>query len=233
MGGKNPVLVTDSADVQEAVETVGKGAFGLAGQACTACSRAIVHTDVYDEFVSETAAYVESIEVGPGHEDPDMRPQTSEGELESRLDYVRVGRDEGALLEVGGQRLNEETYADGYYVSPAVFSGVEPEMRIFQEEIFGPVLSVTEVEDFEHGVEVANDSQFGLSASVLTADLDEAHRFVERSESGVVKVNEKTTGLELHVPFGRVKGSSTNTHREQGDAGLNFFTQTKVVYLNT
>jgi aldehyde dehydrogenase (NAD+) len=122
---------------------------------------------------------------------------------------------------------------DGYNVSPAVFSDVEPDIRIFQEEVFGPVLAVTKVSDFEEVIEVANDSEYGLSASVVTDDLNEAHEFVERVESGVVKIDEKTTGPELHLPFGGVKNSSTNTFREQGDAGIDFFTQIKTVYLNT
>jgi aldehyde dehydrogenase (NAD+) len=232
MGGKNPAIITDSADVDEAVDIVGAGAFGVTGQACTANSRAIVHTDVYDGFLDGIVEYAESIEIGPGLEDPDMGPHVSQGELDSTQEYVDVGVEEGATLETGGERLDDGAYADGYFVTPAVFSDVSRDMRIFQEEIFGPVLAVTEVESFDEAVDVANDSQFGLSASVVTDDLAEAHEFVDRSESGVVKVNEKTTGLGLHVPFGGVKNSSTNTHREQGDAGLDFFTQTKTVYLN-
>jgi 2,5-dioxopentanoate dehydrogenase len=233
MGGKNPAVITSSADVDEAVDIVGAGAFGVTGQACTACSRAIVHTDVYDEFVDGIVEYAESIEVGPGLEDPDMGPHVTEAELDSTLEYVDVGISEGATLETGGDRLEGEEYDDGYYVSPAVFSEVEPDMRIFQEEVFGPVLAVSAVEDFDEGMEYANNSQYGLSASVVTDDLAEAHAFVERVESGVAKVNEKTTGLELHVPFGGLKDSSTNTYREQGDAGLDFYTQLKTVYLNT
>ena len=232
MGGKNPTIVTDSADVDEAVDIVGAGAFGVTGQACTAASRAIVHTDVYDEFVEGITDYAESIDHGPGTEDPDMGPHVSEEEFESTLEYVDVAKTEGATHEFGGNRIDEGDLADGYFVEPAVFSDVTPDMRIFQEEVFGPVLAVTEVEDFDEAVEVANDSEFGLSASVVTDDLAEAHEFVDRSESGVVKVNEKTTGLELHVPFGGMKRSSTNTFREQGDAGIDFFTQIKTVYLN-
>jgi len=233
MGGKNPAVITDSADVDEAVEIVAAGAFGVTGQACTACSRAIVHTEVYDEFVEGIVDYAESIDVGPGLEDPDMGPHVSQGELDSTLEYVDVGVNEGATLETGGERLEGDGYDDGYFVTPAVFTDVDPEMRLFQEEVFGPVLAVTEVESFDEGIEAANNSEFGLSSSVVTDDLDEAHEFVERTEAGVAKVNEKTTGLELHVPFGGLKDSSTNTYREQGDAGLDFFTQLKTVYLNT
>jgi len=233
MGGKNPTIITDSADVEEAVDIVGAGAFGVTGQACTACSRAIVHTDVYDEFVEGIVEYAESIDIGPGVEDPGMGPHVTQSELESTLEYVDVAANEGATHETGGERLDGDEYDDGYYVTPAVFSDVERDMRIFQEEVFGPVLAVTEVDDFEAAIEASNDSDFGLSSSVVTDDLNEAHEFIERTEAGVAKVNEKTTGLELHVPFGGKKDSSTNTYREQGDAGLDFFTEIKTVYLNT
>jgi len=228
MGGKNPTVVMPSADVDEAVEIAGTGAFGVTGQACTACSRAVVHTDVHDAFLDGVVEYAETLSVGPGIDDPDMGPQVSHEELASTLEYVEIGRDEGATLETGGERLD----GDGHFVSPAVFSGVASGMQIAQEEIFGPVLSVIEVESFTEAMSVANDSDYGLSASVVTQDLTEANRFVDEVESGVAKVNEKTTGLELHVPFGGYKDSSTNTYREQGDAALDFFTTTKTVYEN-
>jgi len=232
MGGKNPTVVTDSADVETAVDIVSHGAFGVTGQACTATSRAIVHTDLYDEFLDAVVEKAESLEVGPGLEDPDMGPQVSADELESTLESVEVGSAEGATLETGGERLTGEPYDAGHFVSPAVFSGVDPESRLFHEEVFGPVLAVTEAADFEEALALANNSRYGLSASIVTEALSVAHEFVDRVESGVVKVNETTTGIGLHVPFGGVKRSSTNTHREQGDAGLDFFTQTKTVYLN-
>jgi len=232
MGGKNPTLVTESADVQEAVDIVGSGAFGVTGQACTACSRAIVHESVYEEFVDGIVAYAEDIEIGPGLEEPDMGPHVSEEELDSTLDYVDVGQKEGATLETGGERLTGGEYDDGYFVTPAVFSDVDPEMRIAQEEIFGPVLSVIPVSDFDEGIDVTNGVEQGLSASVVTDDLRQAHRFVDEADAGVVKTNEKTTGLEYHVPFGGMKASSSETFREQGDAGLDFYTISKTVYLN-
>ncbi|WP_137290524.1 2,5-dioxovalerate dehydrogenase [Natronorubrum halophilum] len=233
MGGKNPTVVMPSADVDEAVDIVGAGAFGVTGQACTACSRAIVHEDVYDEFVAGITEYADSIEIGPGDEDVDMGPHVTNSELEGTLEYVEIAAEEdGATLETGGERLTGDEYDDGYYVEPAVFSDVENDMRIAQEEVFGPVLAVLKVGSFEEGLEVANDVDYGLSASIITQDLTEANQFAENVESGVAKVNEKTTGLELHVPFGGYKGSSTNTYREQGDAGLDFFTSTKTVYMN-
>ena len=232
MGGKNPTIVMPSADIGEATETVGVGAFGTTGQSCTACSRAIVHEDVYDEFLDSIVDYADSLEVGPGLDDPDVGPHVSRSELDSTLEYVDVGREDGATLETGGTALAGDGYDSGYFVEPAVFSGVESDMRIAQEEIFGPVISVMKVGSFQEAIEVANDVDYGLSASIVTQDLSEAHEFVDAIEAGVAKVNEKTTGVELHVPFGGYKDSSTNTYREQGDAGIDFFTSTKTIYLN-
>ena len=232
MGGKNPTVVTDSADVEEAAGIVGSGAFGVTGQACTACSRAIVYEDVYDEFVDALVEYAESIEVGPGLEDPDMGPHVTGDELESTLNYIKIGREEGAELLAGGNALTEGEYADGHFVEPTVFTGVEEDMRLFREEIFGPVVGVTTVSGYEEAIAAANNVQYGLSASIVTEEHREANRFVEESESGVVKVNDETTGLELHVPFGGYKRSSTNTYREQGDAAVDFYTSIKTVYDN-
>ena len=228
MGGKNPTVVSDKADVEEAADIVADGAFGVTGQACTACSRAIVYEGVYDEFVDAVVDRAEAIEPGHGLDDPDMGPHVSESELESTVDYVDVGQREGATLETGGAALDRE----GYFVEPAVFSDVDPDYRIAQEEIFGPVLSVVPVSGYEEALTVANDVDYGLSAGIVTNDHTEANRFVDEVEAGVVKVNEKTTGLELHVPFGGVKDSSSETYREQGDAGLDFYTISKTVYDN-
>jgi aldehyde dehydrogenase (NAD+) len=229
MGGKNPTIVMPSADVDEAVDTAVSGAFGVTGQACTATSRAIVHENIYDEFVEGAVAAADAIEIGPGLDGAEMGPQVSESELESTLEYVDIGVDEGATLETGGDEVDA---GDGFFVKPAVFSNVAPTMRIAQEEIFGPVLAIIPVSGYEKAVEVANGVRYGLSASIVTQDLSEANRFVEDSESGVVKINEKTTGLELHVPFGGMKDSSSETYREQGDAGIDFYTISKTVYMN-
>ncbi|GAB3672061.1 2,5-dioxovalerate dehydrogenase [Halopiger thermotolerans] len=229
LGGKNPTVISDSADVEEAAEIVAAGAFGTTGQSCTACSRAIVHTDVYDEFVDAVVEQAESIEIGPGDE-YDMGPQVSESELEGTLDYIEIAENEGATLETGGGQPEGERFGDGYYVEPTVFTDVENDFRIAQEEVFGPVLAVIEVADFEEALAAANDVQYGLSASIVTDDHTEAERFVREIEAGVAKVNDKTTGLELHVPFGGVKNSSSETWREQGDAGIDFYTIEKTVY---
>ncbi len=232
MGGKNPTVVMPSADLDAAVDIVAGGGFGVTGQACTACSRAIVHTDVHDAFLQQLVTTAEGLDVGAGLEGADMGPQVSESELTTTLEYVDVGQTEGATLETGGGQPTGGEFETGYYVDPTVFSGVTPEMRIAHEEIFGPVIAVLEVTDFEEALAVANDVQFGLSASIVTQDLTEAHRFIDEIEAGVAKVNEQTTGLELHVPFGGYKRSSTNTYREQGDAGIDFYTSIKTAYLN-
>jgi aldehyde dehydrogenase (NAD+) len=229
MGGKNPAVVMPSADIDEAVDIAASGAFGVTGQACTATSRAVVHKDIYDKFVDGVVAAAEDIAVGPGLDGAEMGPQVSESELDSTLEYVDVGVKEGATLETGGDKTDA---GGGFFVKPAVFSDVEPNMRIAQEEIFGPVLAVIPVSSYEAGVDVANDVRYGLSASIVTQDLSEANRFADDVEAGVVKINEKTTGLELHVPFGGMKASSSETYREQGDAGLDFYTLSKTVYMN-
>ncbi|MDQ2070964.1 aldehyde dehydrogenase family protein [Haloarcula sp. NS06] len=233
MGGKNPTVVMPSADVDKAADIVGAGAFGGTGQACTATSRAIVHEDVYNEFLDAIVDYAESLEIGDGLDRAGMGPHVSEDELAGSLEYIDIAQSEGATLETGGEELTGGEYDAGNFISPAVFSDVEPDMRIAQEEVFGPVLAVMSVSDFDEGVEVANDIDYGLSASIVTDRIEEENEFIEQSESGVVKVNEKTTGLELHVPFGGLKRSSTNTYREQGDAGLEFFSYIKTVYRNS
>lgn len=232
MGGKNPTVVMPDADLDDAVGIVGSGAFGVTGQACTACSRAIVHEDIYPEFVDAIGEYAASLTLGPGLDDPDVGPQNSEHELETTLDYIETGTSEGARLVAGGGRPDDPELQTGYFVEPTVFADVDPEMTIAQHEIFGPVLAVIPVDGYDAAVAAANGVTQGLSASIVTNDLETAHRFVGDAEAGVVKTNEKTTGLELHVPFGGMKASSSETYREQGDAGLEFYTISKTVYLN-
>ncbi|WP_227357115.1 aldehyde dehydrogenase family protein [Haladaptatus salinisoli] len=229
LGGKNPTVVASSADPAEAATIVANGGFGTTGQSCTACSRAIVHESVYDEFVDELVDRAKSVDIGPGAEH-EMGPQVSQGERDSTLKYIEIAEGEGATLVAGGGVPAGAKVESGYFVEPTVFVDVSPDMRIAQEEVFGPVVAVIEVSDFDGGLAVANDVSYGLSASIVTDDHAEANRFVDEAEAGVVKVNEKTTGLELHVPFGGFKRSSSETWREQGDAGLDFYTIEKTVY---
>jgi aldehyde dehydrogenase (NAD+) len=221
-----------SADVDEAVDIVAAGAFGVTGQACTATSRALVHEDVLDEFVEGVVEAAEARTIGPGDEGYDTGPQASESELEGTLEYIDIAQDEGATLATGGNRVTEGFCEDGYFVEPTVFTDVERDMRIANEEVFGPVLAVVPISDLEDGIEVANSVDYGLSASIVTDDHSEANRFADEVEAGVVKINEKTTGLELHVPFGGVKRSSSETYKEQGEAGIEFYTKIKTVYDN-
>jgi len=156
----------------------------------------------------------------------------SESERQSTLEYIDVAEQQGATLAAGGEALDGGRFGDGYFVAPTVFSDVSPDHRIAQEEVFGPVLAVLEVDGFEDAIDAANNVEYGLSASILTRNHTEANRFVDEIEAGVAKINEKTTGLELHVPFGGFKRSSSETWREQGDAGLAFYTIEKTVYEN-
>ncbi|WP_137287689.1 2,5-dioxovalerate dehydrogenase [Halorussus salinisoli] len=229
LGGKNPTLVSSSADPAEAADIVASGGFGTTGQSCTACSRAIVHENIYNEFVDELVDRAETVDIGPGL-DHEMGPQVSADELESTLDYIEIAESEGATLTAGGGIPESAATEEGYFIEPTVFTDVDSSMRIAQEEVFGPVIAVIKVRDFAEGLDVANDVHYGLSASIVTDDHTEANRFVDEIEAGVAKVNAKTTGLELHVPFGGFKQSSSETWREQGDEGLEFYTIEKTVY---
>jgi len=232
MGGKNPTVIMPSADIEKAVAIVSEGGFGTTGQSCTACSRVIVHEKIADDFIEQFVHHTESLEVGPGLDDLDMGPQVTENELQSTLDYVDRAADNGGTILTGGAAINLPHAPHGHFVAPTVISDVSPGDEIAQEEVFGPVLAVITVDSFEESVAVANGVKYGLSASIVTGDLSEAKLFADQAEAGVVKVNEKTTGLELHAPFGGFKDSSTNTYREQGDAGLDFFSTTKTIYAN-
>jgi len=232
MGGKNPTVVMPSADLGDAVEIVASGGFGTTGQSCTACSRAIVHTRVVDAFTDALVERAEALTVGPGLSGADMGPQVNESELTSTLGYVERADLEGAIIATGGERVEPVDAPDGHFVAPTVLADVDPHSEIAQSEVFGPVIAVISVDSFDEAIDVANGVPYGLSASIVTGDLSEAHRFTDRAEAGVVKINEKTTGLELHAPFGGFKDSSTNTYREQGEAGLEFFSATKTVYIN-
>jgi aldehyde dehydrogenase (NAD+) len=232
MGGKNPTVVMPSADLGDAVEIVASGGFGTTGQSCTACSRAIVHTRVVDAFTDALVERAEALTVGPGLSGADMGPQVNESELTSTLGYVERADLEGAIIATGGERVEPVDAPDGHFVAPTVIADVDPHSEIAQSEVFGPVIAVISVDSFDEAIDVANGVPYGLSASIVTGDLSEAHRFTDRAEAGVVKINEKTTGLELHAPFGGFKDSSTNTYREQGEAGLEFFSATKTVYIN-
>ncbi|MEU5988459.1 aldehyde dehydrogenase family protein [Spirillospora sp. NPDC047418] len=230
MGGKNPVVVLEDADLERAAQIIAKGAFGLSGQACTGTSRVIAHDAVHDELLERVARAADARTVGNGLEaGVDMGPLAAGFQLEKFLDYVRIGEEEGAELVTGGRRLE----GGGYFVRPAVFDGVTPRMRIAREEIFGPVLAFQRASGLGEAIELANATEYGLSAGIVTRDLDRALEFARRSESGLVKVNQPTSGMAMTVPFGGLGQSSTQTFKEQaGPSMMLFYTQEKSVYIS-
>ncbi len=228
MGGKNPQIVLPDADLDAAADAAVAGAYGGTGQACTATSRLIVHEEVAEELQSKVVNRAQELSIGPGLDDPDIGPASHEDQHETNFEYVDVGQDEGAELLCGGSEPGEDL--DGYYIEPTVFGDVDPDMRIAQEEIFGPVLGIITVGDYEEAVEVANGVDFGLSASVFTTDMQRARQFVHDSESGVVKINGTTTGSDIQMPFGGMKASSSETHKELGQRAYTFYTHEKAVY---
>ena len=228
MGGKNPTIVLDDADLALAVRLTVMGGFGLTGQSCTATSRVIVEEAVADRFAAALAEAAAALTVGDGLADGiQMGPAVSEEQLASDLEYVQIARDEGAELLTGGGRAGEA----GHFIQPTVFDRVEARSRLAQEEVFGPVVGIIRARDLDDAIFKANAVGYGLAASVVTGDLHRAFSFVDRIEAGVVKVNEATTGLALQAPFGGFKQSSANTFKEQGPAALEFYTRTKTVYV--
>jgi 2,5-dioxopentanoate dehydrogenase len=228
MGGKNPTVVLKDANIDKAIGIVVPGGFGLTGQACTATSRVIVEDAVADAFAAALTAAARNLKVGNGLEAGiQMGPAVSEDQLQTDLAYIGIGQKEGAKLLAGGSAASN----GGYYVQPTVFDHVDPQMRIAQEEIFGPVVSIIRAQDFDDALAKANGIGFGLAASVVTNDLQKAFQFANRIDAGVVKINEPTTGLALQAPFGGFKHSSANTFKEQGQAAVEFYTRTKTIYV--
>lgn len=233
MGGKNPTIVLADADLDLAASLVARAGFGLTGQACTATSRVIVERPVLAAFTEKLIAQAKAWKVGPGlATGVQMGPAVSEAELTGNLDYIQIAQAEGAKLLWGGARLSEGDLAHGWFMEPTVIGDVTPTMRIAREEVFGPVVAVIAVDSFDEALAVANSVDVGLSASLVTRDFKKAMLYAERIEAGVVKVNQISTGLALQAPFGGVKGSSTDSFREQGVAALDFYTRSKTVYLD-
>jgi alpha-ketoglutaric semialdehyde dehydrogenase len=231
LGGKNPLIVMEDADIDKAVELTIKGGFELTGQACTGTSRVIIMRSVHDAYVNRLVEKTKELKIGNGLEKGiELGPLANEKQLKNVLHYIEVGSAEGASLIYGGQRIQVAGYDDGYYVVPAVFTGVTNEMTIAKEEIFGPVVAVMAVDSFEEAMAIANDVEYGLSASIVTQNIATAHKFAAGIQSGTVKINRTTTGNLMNAPFGGLKKSSTSTFRESGRVGLEFFTQTKTVY---
>ena len=230
LGGKNPAVVLDDADLDVAAEQVARGAFLSAGQKCTATSRVVVQESVLGPFQERLAALAQSWKLGdPLESNTRVGPLVSADQLETVTGYLDVARQEGARVLAGGGRA--EDLGDGYYVSPTVLSGLRPDSRVVREEIFGPVAALLPADSYSDAVRLANDTRYGLSASVFTNDLSRALRFADEIHAGVVKVNQESAGVEFHVPFGGMQESSSGS-REQGRAAREFFTQWKTVYVD-
>ena len=232
MGGKNPIVVLEDADLDLAVESTVQGAFGSTGQRCTATSRAVVVESIADAFVDRLAARTASLVVGNGlNPATNIGPAVDERQLETVLTYVEAGQHEGARLIRGGDRIRDDGRDRGFFVAPAIFDHVDANMRIAQEEIFGPVLSLIRVRDNESALSVANNVRFGLSASVYTNDVAAMFKFVDRLDAGILHVNSPTVGGEAHVPFGGMKATGVGL-REMGRVAIDFYTELKVVYVD-
>jgi len=232
MGGKNAIIVMDDADLELALEGVLWGGFGTTGQRCTATSRVVVHEKVYDRFVSRLAERAASLKLGPGT-DPKSQvgPLISEAQLQKVMNYLAIGNEEGARLATGGNRVMEGGLANGFYIAPAVFAGVTPKMRIAQEEIFGPVVSVIRCQNLDEAIGIVNDSRYGLSSSVYSRDVNSTARAERDLETGIVYINASTIGAEVQLPFGGWRHSGSG-HPEAGGRGgaIDFFSRVKVIY---
>ncbi|GAK05398.1 aldehyde dehydrogenase [Geomicrobium sp. JCM 19037] len=228
MGGKNPVIVTKDADLEVAVEATISGGLKSTGQKCTATSRVIVEDDVYDSFKDKLLHAIGEITVGDGmHESTWMGPLATKTQFDRVLQAIENGKKEGATLLAGGNRVSS---LEGYFVEPTVFEHVDHSMSLAQEEIFGPVLALFRVSSLKEAVELANDSNYGLSASIFTTNIQEMLAFTTDMQAGLVRVNAESAGVELQAPFGGMKSSSSHS-REQGRAAIEFFTSVKTVFV--
>ena len=233
MGGKNAMIVMDDARLDLAVDGALWGAFATAGQRCTATSRIIVHKKVHKEFVDRLVERASSLKVGDGlDESVDVGPLISEAHLKRVMDYVQIGRDEGADPVLGGVRLTKNEFGRGYFFPPTIFTGVTRGMRIAREEIFGPVVCVLTADGLDDALEIANDSLYGLSSSIYTQDVNKAFVAVRELETGITYVNASTIGAETHLPFGGMRQSG-NGHREgAAHTAIDIFSEWKTVYVD-
>ena len=232
MGGKNAVILLADADIDKALGGIIQGAFGSTGQRCTATSRVIVEEAIYDEFMEQLIDRTSKLKIGDGLDpEVDVSPLASKAQFDTVMEYIGIGTEEGAELVQGGHAVTGGIFNQGYYVEPTIFADVQTDMRIAQEEIFGPVLTVLKAEDLEDAIQIANSVKFGLSSSVYTKDLTQAFEYINTVESGMVHVNAPTLGGEVHLPFGGL-GASGVGHREQGLEAMNFFTEVITVYID-
>ncbi|MEO0072619.1 MAG: aldehyde dehydrogenase family protein [candidate division WOR-3 bacterium] len=232
LGGKNAQIVMDDADLELALDGVLWGAFGTTGQRCTATSRLILHEKIYNKFLAMLKERTERLRVGDGlDEKTEVGPCVSEAQRETVHKYVQIGLEEGAKLVCGGKPLTSGKYKKGYFYAPTIFADVKPQMRIAQEEIFGPVLSVIKVKSFDEAITVLNNTRYGLSSSIYTKNINLAMRAIENIEAGITYVNAPTIGAECHYPFGGVKETG-NGHREGGWTVYDIFSELKTVYID-
>ena len=232
LGGKNAIIVLDDADLDLAVDGIVWSAFGTTGQRCTAASRVIVHEAAYDALQQRLVERAEAMRLGPGWEDDtDVGPVINRAAIDKIHAYSQIGRDEGARLLTGGEIASDGDLAKGFFYRPTVFADVDPQMRIAQEEIFGPTTALIKVRDFDEAVRVANGIRYGLSSSIFTRDVNKAFRAMRDLQAGITYINAGTTGAEVHLPFGGTKDTG-NGHREAGQAALDVFTEWKSIYVD-
>lgn len=231
MGGKNPVIVAEDADLHVAVDATISGAFRSTGQKCTATSRVIVAEAILQDFQELLLEKTKQITIGKAVDDGVwMGPCASEAQLNTVLDYIEIGKKEGAKLLCGGKRVTAGNRSAGYFVEPTIFTNVNRHMRIAQEEIFGPVIALITAKNMEEAIEIANDSRYGLSASIFTTNIEKMLLFIDEMDAGLVRVNAESAGVELQAPFGGMKASSSHS-REQGQAAKEFYTSIKTVFV--
>jgi aldehyde dehydrogenase (NAD+) len=231
MGGKNPTIVLNDADFNAAVENVANAAFFSTGQKCTATSRVIVEDGIHDKFVEALVERTRKLKVGNGMEAGiDIGPAVDQGALDTILKYIEIGKQEAGAPLIGGNRLTGGAFDKGYYVEPTIFAGVTENMRIYKEEIFGPVLAVSRAANFEEAMRMGNNTQFGLSASIQTTNISRVFDFVYGAEAGLLTVNLPSAGVEYQLPFGGTKDSSFGP-KEQGPAAFDFYSDYKTIYL--
>ena len=232
LGGKNAIIVLDDADLDLAVEGIIWSAFGTSGQRCTAASRVIAHEKIYDALQSKLVAAAERLRLGPGWDDAtDVGPVINKAAIEKIHAYTKIGSDEGARLLTGGEIATEGDLAKGFYYRPTIFGDVDAQMRIAQEEIFGPTTALIKVRDFDEAIRVSNGIRYGLSSAIFTQDVNKAFRAMRDLVAGITYINAGTTGAEVHLPFGGTKDTG-NGHREAGQAALDVFTEWKSIYVD-
>jgi len=232
LGGKNAIIVMDDADVDLAVDGILWSAFGTSGQRCTAASRVIVGSKVYEPLQSKLVERTEQLKLGYGlEEDVDIGPVINRSALDKIHSYTEIGQGEGAKLLTGGEIATENGLDKGFFYRPTIFGDVDPEMRIAQEEIFGPTTALIRATDIDEAIQAANSVEFGLSSSIFTRDVNKAFRAMRDLNTGITYINAGTTGAEVHLPFGGTKATG-NGHREAGQAALDFYTEWKSIYVD-